>query len=55
MIAQKEDVGALRTFQQSFPTPNGAFDLAYHEQRWEDMMRQTGVEMTKKTVRNESL
>ncbi|AJI25874.1 hypothetical protein H8R29_28615 (plasmid) [Priestia megaterium] len=48
MIAQKEDVGALKEFQQSFPSPNGAFDLAYHEQRWEDMMRQSGVEMTEK-------
>ncbi|NGY80234.1 hypothetical protein F6Y02_38870 (plasmid) [Bacillus megaterium] len=38
----------FKEFQQSFPSPNGAFDLAYHEQRWEDMMRQSGVEMTEK-------
>ncbi|MBE5102200.1 hypothetical protein [Priestia aryabhattai] len=48
MIAQKEDIGALKAFQQSFPTSNGAFDLAYHEQRWNDMMNQSGVEMTNK-------
>ncbi|MBT2278586.1 hypothetical protein J7E51_11420 [Priestia megaterium] len=48
MIAQKEDIGALKAFQQSFPTPNGAFDLAYHEQRWEEMVKQPGVEMTDK-------
>lgn len=48
MIAQKEDIGALKAFQQSFPTPNGAFDLAYHEQRWEEMVKQSGVEMTDK-------
>ncbi|MEM5003412.1 hypothetical protein, partial [Priestia megaterium] len=30
------------------PSPNGAFDLAYHEQRWEDMMSQSGVDMTDK-------
>ncbi|MCJ7987973.1 hypothetical protein MUB16_35610 [Priestia sp. OVL9] len=48
MISQKGDVNALKEFQQTFPSPNGAFDLAYHEQRWEDMMRQSGVEMTNK-------
>ncbi|MBV6738548.1 hypothetical protein [Priestia megaterium] len=46
MISKKEDVHALKEFQQTFPSPNGAFDLAYHEQRWEDMMSQSGVEMT---------
>ncbi|CAH0317340.1 hypothetical protein [Priestia megaterium] len=48
MILKKGDVNALKEFQQTFPSPNGAFDLAYHEQRWEDMMRQSGVEMTDK-------
>lgn len=48
MIAQKEDVDALKEFQQSFPTPSGAFDLAYHEQRWEEMVKQSRVEMTDK-------
>ncbi|MFE7083437.1 hypothetical protein [Priestia megaterium] len=48
MIAQKEDTDALKAFQQLFPTPNGAFDLAYHEQRWEEMVKQSGVEMTEK-------
>lgn len=48
MISKKGDVNALKEFQQTFPSPNGAFDLAYHEQRWEDMMRQSGVEMTEK-------
>ncbi|MFE0624871.1 hypothetical protein ACFW1J_25975 [Priestia aryabhattai] len=48
MISKKGDVHALKEFQQTFPSPNGAFDLAYHEQRWEDMMRQSGVEMTDK-------
>ncbi|WP_218936716.1 hypothetical protein [Priestia megaterium] len=48
MISKKGDVNALKEFQQTFPSPNGAFDLAYHEQRWEDMMRQSGVEMTDK-------
>ncbi|MEH7361320.1 hypothetical protein [Priestia megaterium] len=48
MISKKGDVNALKAFQQTFPSPNGAFDLAYHEQRWEDMMRQSGVEMTDK-------
>jgi len=38
MISKKGDVNALKEFQQTFPSPNGAFDLAYHEQRWEDMM-----------------
>ncbi|WP_335404674.1 hypothetical protein [Priestia megaterium] len=46
MISKKGDVSALKEFQQTFPSPNGAFDLAYHEQRWEDMMSQSGVEMT---------
>ncbi|MED3971383.1 hypothetical protein P4658_27180 [Priestia megaterium] len=46
MISKKGDVNALKEFQQTFPSPNGAFDLAYHEQRWEDMMSQSGVEMT---------
>ncbi|MEH6886247.1 hypothetical protein [Priestia megaterium] len=48
MISKKGDVNALKEFQQTFPSPNGAFDLAYHEQRWEDMMRQSGVDMTDK-------
>ncbi|MFS8602664.1 hypothetical protein LRO89_08680 [Priestia megaterium] len=48
MISKKGDVHALKEFQQTFPSPNGAFDLAYHEQRWEDMMSQSGVEMTDK-------
>ena len=48
MISEKGDVNELKEFQQAFPSPNGAFDLAYHEQRWEDMMRQSGVEMTDK-------
>ncbi|MGP0689710.1 hypothetical protein ACW5UC_24510 [Priestia aryabhattai] len=48
MISKKGDVHALKEFQQTFPSPNGAFDLAYHEQRWEDMMRQSGVDMTDK-------
>ncbi|MGE7306713.1 hypothetical protein ACQKJG_23035 [Priestia megaterium] len=48
MIAQKEDIDALKAFQQLFPTPNGAFDLAYQEQRWEEMVKQPGVEMTDK-------
>lgn len=46
MISKKGDVSALKEFQQTFPSLNGAFDLAYHEQRWEDMMSQSGVEMT---------
>ncbi|WP_394549122.1 hypothetical protein [Priestia aryabhattai] len=48
MISKKGDVNALKEFQRTFPSSNGAFDLAYHEQRWEDMMRQSGVEMTDK-------
>ncbi|SDE13379.1 hypothetical protein SAMN04487777_10777 [Priestia aryabhattai B8W22] len=48
MISKKEDVNELKEFQQMFPSPNGAFDLAYHEQRWEDMMSQSGVKMTDK-------
>ncbi|MFP7159165.1 hypothetical protein SFC34_25240 [Priestia aryabhattai] len=48
MIAQKENIGALKAFQQSFPTSNGAFDLAYHEQRWEEMVKQSRVELTDK-------
>ncbi|USL27924.1 hypothetical protein [Priestia megaterium] len=48
MISKKGDVNALKEFQQTFPSPNGAFDLAYHEQRWEDMLSQSGVEMTDK-------
>ncbi|PFE34849.1 hypothetical protein CN270_09140 [Priestia megaterium] len=48
MISKKGDVSALKEFQKTFPSPNGAFDLAYHEQRWEDMMSQSGVEMTDK-------
>ncbi|GAB1779579.1 hypothetical protein PMEGAS67_50560 [Priestia megaterium] len=48
MISEKGDVNELKEFQQTFPSPNGAFDLAYHEQRWEDMMNQSGVEMTDK-------
>ncbi|MFL0574225.1 hypothetical protein GYH73_001700 [Bacillus megaterium] len=48
MISKKGDVHALKEFQQTFPSPNGAFDLAYHEQRWEDMMSQSGVDMTDK-------
>ncbi|QJX81248.1 hypothetical protein [Priestia megaterium] len=47
-ILKKGDVSTLKEFQQTFPSPNGAFDLAYHEQRWEDMMSQSGVEMTDK-------
>ncbi|MED5247526.1 hypothetical protein [Priestia sp. LL-8] len=48
MISKKGDVNALKEFQQTFPSPNGAFDLAYHEQRWGDMMSQSGVDMTDK-------
>jgi len=48
MISKKGDVNELKEFQQTFPSPNGAFDLAYHEQRWEDMISQSGVEMTDK-------
>ncbi|AWD68541.1 MULTISPECIES: hypothetical protein [Priestia] len=48
VISKKGDVQALKEFQQTFPSPNGAFDLAYHEQRWEDMMSQSGVDMTDK-------
>ncbi|MFS0906288.1 hypothetical protein AB3N02_25010 [Priestia aryabhattai] len=48
MISKRGDINALKEFQQTFPSSNGAFDLAYHEQRWEDMIRQSGVEMTDK-------
>ncbi|MGG0485311.1 hypothetical protein ABEY65_18095 [Priestia aryabhattai] len=48
MISKKGDVNTLKEFQQAFPSPNGAFDLAYHEQHWKDMMNQLGVEMTDK-------
>ncbi|OLO27480.1 hypothetical protein BTA37_24795 [Priestia megaterium] len=48
MISEKGDVNELKEFQQTFPLPNGAFDLAYHEKRWEDMMSQSGVDMTDK-------
>ncbi|MGC9933856.1 hypothetical protein [Priestia aryabhattai] len=48
MISEKGDVNELKEFQQTFPSPNGAFDLAYHEKRWEDMMSQSGVDMTDK-------
>ncbi|MFY2253233.1 hypothetical protein ACOSZH_25390 [Priestia megaterium] len=48
VISKKGDVQALKEFQQTFPSPNGAFDLAYHEQRWDDMMSQSGVDMTDK-------
>jgi hypothetical protein len=48
MIAQKEDIDTLKAFEQLFPTPNGAFDLAYQEQRWEEMVKKPGVEMTDK-------
>lgn len=48
MISKEGDVNELKEFQQAFPSPNGAFDLAYHEQRWEDMTSQSGVEMTDK-------
>jgi len=48
MISKKGDINTLKEFQQTFPSSNGAFDLAYYEQRWEDMMRQSGVEMTDK-------
>jgi hypothetical protein len=50
-LLEKGDVQSLKTFQESFPSSTGTFDVAYLEQRWEDVLSQKGVRMTEKRQR----
>jgi hypothetical protein len=50
-LLEKGDVQSLKTFQESFPSPTGTFDVAYLEQRWEDVLSQKEVRMTEKRQR----
>ena len=50
-LLEKGDVQSLKTFQESFPSATGTFDVAYLEQRWEDVLSQKGVRMTEKRQR----
>ncbi|KAB2488187.1 hypothetical protein [Priestia endophytica] len=50
-LLEKGDVQSLKTFQESFPSSTGTFDVAYLEQRWEDVLSQKDVRMTEKRQR----
>lgn len=47
-LLEKGDVQSLKTFQESFPSSTGTFDVAYLEQRWEDVLSEKDVRMTEK-------
>jgi hypothetical protein len=50
-LLEKGDVQSLKTFLESFPSSTGTFDVAYLEQRWEDVLSQKEVRMTEKRQR----
>ncbi|MFP7487636.1 hypothetical protein SFC65_26135 [Priestia filamentosa] len=50
-LLEKGDVQQLKTFQESFPSSTGTFDVAYLEQRWEDVLSEKDVRMTEKRQR----
>lgn len=50
-LLEKGDVQQLKAFQELFPSATGTFDVAYLEQRWEDVLSQKGVRMTEKRQR----
>ncbi|RJS62992.1 hypothetical protein [Priestia filamentosa] len=50
-LLEKGDVKSLKTFQEIFPSSTGIFDVAYLEQRWEDVLSQKDVRMTEKRQR----
>ncbi|MBG9812165.1 hypothetical protein ABD68_11230 [Bacillus endophyticus] len=50
-LLEKGDVQSLKTFQESFPSSTGTFDVAYLEQRWEEVLSQKDVRMTEKRQR----
>ncbi|MFP3845802.1 hypothetical protein [Priestia filamentosa] len=51
LLLEKGDVQQLKAFQELFPSATGTFDVAYLEQRWEDVLSQKGVRMTEKRQR----
>ncbi|MCF2132059.1 hypothetical protein L1I79_37420 [Strepomyces sp. STD 3.1] len=50
-LLEKGDVQQVKAFQELFPSTTGTFDVAYLEQRWEDVLSQKGVRMTEKRQR----
>ncbi|WRU97825.1 hypothetical protein RYX51_22760 (plasmid) [Priestia filamentosa] len=50
-LLEKGDVQQVKAFQELFPSATGTFDVAYLEQRWEDVLSQKGVRMTEKRQR----
>jgi polyribonucleotide nucleotidyltransferase len=44
-------VQQVKAFQDQFPSSTGTFDVAYLEQRWEDVLSQKEVRMTEKRQR----
>jgi hypothetical protein len=50
-LLEKGDVQQVKAFQELFPSATGTFDVAYLEQRWEDVLSQKDVRMTEKRQR----
>ncbi|UOE62982.1 hypothetical protein HPB58_12750 [Priestia filamentosa] len=50
-LLEKGDVQQVKAFQELFPSSTGTFDVAYLEQRWEEVLSQKGVRMTEKRQR----
>ncbi|MFP7176513.1 hypothetical protein [Priestia filamentosa] len=50
-LLEKGDVQQVKAFQELFPSSTGNFDVAYLEQRWEDVLSQKEVRMTEKRQR----
>ncbi|RAS76695.1 hypothetical protein [Priestia endophytica] len=50
-LLEKGDVQQVKAFQELFSSATGTFDVAYLEQRWEDVLSQKGVRMTEKRQR----
>jgi Large polyvalent protein associated domain 25 len=50
-LLEKGDVQQVKTFQELFPSSTGTFDVAYLEQRWDDVLSQKEVRMTEKRER----
>jgi hypothetical protein len=50
-LLEKGDVQQVKAFQELFPSSTGTFDVAYLEQRWEDVLSQKKVRMTENRQR----
>ncbi|EHA7756868.1 hypothetical protein JMJ06_000209 [Enterococcus faecalis] len=48
MLLEKNDFNQLAKFQEKYPTTEGAFDLAYHQQEWQKVISFDSATLTDK-------